>query len=739
MLRDRAHIALALSALVVLSACTRFAESEGIVGEAPARKAETGTDQAKPGEPVTPGTTVLPDEGAATADRQAAPEYHIYRGTGDFVRNGAAASATAAAPVVVGEGGNITLNFSDADIRQVIKTTLGDILGLNYVIAPDVQGAVTVQTDRALTRDALFPAIESILRLHGVALVLDGAIYRVETLQGGARSLGPIRFGAGKGYGVQVVQLRYVSAEDMRETLAPMAGENAILHVDKTRNLLILAGTQPELNALLDSIRIFDVDWLAGMSFGLFTLESAEPKTVIDELHTILDTESGGALAGLVRLMPIERLNAVLAISQQPRYLDEVRRWIQRLDRATQAAADRQLFIYYVQNGKAKDLADVLNQVFGEREDAGGTGRQSRTVAPGLEPVRIASSPPPETPTGEQAAQDGTSGTQATRQPTAITPGSGQTAQAANAPGLSLGSGARVVADESRNALLISGSHAEYRAVLRALNQLDRRPLEVLIEVTIADVTLSDRLEYGVRWFFQDGNSSVTLSDLTSGAVASTFPGLSYVFKSTNAKSVLDLLSSVTDVKVISAPQILVLDNQQAQLQVGDQVPVATQQSTTTDALGAPVIVNSIELRDTGVILKVTPRVNEGGLVTMEIQQEVSQVNADAGTGTITPTISKRLITTNVAVQSGQTVALGGMIQDNKSNAKVGVPFFSAIPFIGAAFRYTSDTVSRTELLVLVSPHVIRDERGAQEVTDELRRGMEDLERLEAKIAPKTE
>ena len=298
-----------------------------------------------------------------------------------------------------------------------------------------------------------------------------------------------------------------------------------------------------------------------------------------------------------------------------------------------------------------------------------------------------------------------------------------------------------MVADEERNALLISGTQGEYRSILRALKQLDRRPLEVLIEVTIADVTLTDRLEYGVRWFFQSGNHGVTMSDLSDGAIASSFPGLSYVYSVTNAKSVLDLLSSITDVEVISAPQLLVLNNQEAQLQVGSEVPVATQQSTTIDPdpLIADRIVSTIELKSTGVILKVRPRVNDSGLIIVEIEQEVSQVSQDAAAGSLTPTISKRVITTTAAVQSGQTVALGGLIQDNKTNTKIGVPGLSAIPFLGALFRYTTDTITRSELLVLVSPRIIRDTRGALDITNELRQRMEDLERLEAKIAPKRE
>lgn len=724
----RLRIASALCALLLISGCVRLAESEGIKRNPPPRQsqAEVGIDES--GTDSTAGET-SPAGAETSSGAPAKPEYKIYRGSGRFVRGKSDAPAT----IQVGDGGDISLDFADADIRQVVQATLGDILGLNYVVAPEVQGTVTAQTERPLTRDALLPALESILRLHGVALVLDGALYRVQSIQGAARGPRAVRVGAGgAGYGVQVVQLSYVGAEDMRNMLSPLAGEGAVLHADRTRNLLILAGSQPDLRTLLDAVRIFDVNWLAGMSFGLFPLESAEPKTLIEELRIILDTDQGGALAGVVRLVPIERMNAVLAISKQPRYLDGIRRWVERLDRGSQAGSgsDQQLYIYFVQNSKASELADVLNQVFGGTQGSKQATRQPPALAPGLEPVVIGSQ--------TDASTGQTSPTQPQQTPT-VRPGPGLS----DTISLSSGREVRIVADEGRNALLISGSHADYRAVLRALRQLDRRPLEVLVEVTIADVTLSDRLEYGVRWFLQSAATpgginkhGGTFSDLASGAVGSSFPGLSYVFSSTNAKAVVDLLSSVTDVEIISAPQILVLNNQEAQLQVGAEVPVATQQSTSVDASGDPVIVSSIELKSTGVILKVTPRVNEGGLIILDIEQEVSQVSQDSAAGSLTPTISKRVITTTVAVQSGQTVALGGLIQDNKGNTKVGIPGLSAIPFLGALFRYTTDTVTRSELLVMVSPRVIGNAREAQEITDEMRRRMEDLERLEAKIRP---
>jgi general secretion pathway protein D len=717
-----------MAAVVLLLAqgCTRYLESEGIVGqieteEPAAAESGQGDGAAQPAEPGAPTA-----EGPVAATGPQESRYQIFRGTGGVVGR----PRKSLVLVTEESDGDITLNFVDADIREVLKATLGGILNVNYTVAPEVKGAVTVQTERPLARAALLPTLENVLLLHGVAIVREGDLYRIAPVQGAARGnralrLGFASAGEGEGYGVQIVPLYYVGAAQMANTLRPLARKGSILHIDETRNVLVLGGTRYELASLLEAVEIFDVNWLSGMSFGLFRLEFAESSTLVKELRALLGSDKGGALSGLVRLVPVERLNAILAVSRQPRYLDEVRRWVERLDAAGQNGSVRQLFIYFVQNGKAANLAAVLGSVFAKDSRASGAPSvRAGSLAPNLEPVEITSAPAsqPES-TGDASA--GGAATQA--QPTYR-----QQQPPTGAEGISLSTGEqiRIVADEERNALLISSTAREYRAVLSALKRLDRRPLEVLIEVTIADVTLTDRLEYGVRWFFQSGNSSVTQSDLSGGAVTSTFPGLSYVYAVTNARAVLDLLSSITDVKVISAPQLLVLNNQTAQLKVGDQVPVLTSESESSGG----AIVSNFALMDTGVILKVTPRVNESGLVLMEIEQEVSSVNIDASAGPLTPTISRRVINTTVAVQSGQTVALGGLIQDNKTNTKVGVPLLSKIPIIGALFRYTTDTLTRSELLVLVTPRIIRDEREAMEATEELRRRMKDLERLEGKI-----
>jgi general secretion pathway protein D len=280
---------------------------------------------------------------------------------------------------------------------------------------------------------------------------------------------------------------------------------------------------------------------------------------------------------------------------------------------------------------------------------------------------------------------------------------------------------------------VILATSAEYRMIEATLKRLDITPLQVLIEVTIAEVGLIDDLRYGLQWFFESGDASATFSSLASGAVASAFPGFSFVFAGSDARVVLNALTEITDVRVISSPQLMVLDNQSARLQVGDQVPIAIQSSVTVNDPDAP-IVNSIQFRDTGVILEVTPRVNAGGLVVLDVLQEVSDVVETTTSDIDSPTIQQRFIQSTVAVQSGDTVALGGLIRDRQEESVSGLPLLSEIPILGNLFKTTEVIERRTELLVLITPRVVRNRREALEVTDELRRRLSTLGPLEKEI-----
>jgi len=651
----------------------------------------------------------------------------IYRGTGVLARD----PERGGVDVVLGENGKVTLNFANAEIRDVLDVVLGETLDLSYIIDPAVQGSITVRTSQPLSREAVIPALENILALNGVAMTLVDGTYMIVPQEVAARELSeplvaPTDRQLARGFGITIIPLNYASATSMLEILEPFVGPGS-LRADVARNLLIFSGRGRQARDLMEMVEVFDVDWMRGMSFALLPLEVAEVKTLVADLETVFLQDGKSPLAGLIRFVPIERLNAVLVISPQPAYLDKAQLWVERLDRSTEGAG-RRIFVYYVENGRAEDLAGILNEVFAESRSEAGVARRGE-VAPGLTPVELGRTEAEEV---RQAAQP----TEAGEVPTG-------TAAPARRPARRLARTAagraetgavggfvqetgdiRVIADDSTNSLVILATATEYRMIEGTLRKLDIVPLQVLIEATILEVQLNDSLEYGVEWFFQTGNFAlefVPTSVLTAG--------FSALFANGNDIAIVSALSDVTDIKVVSSPQLMVLDNQSARLQVGDQVPfesgnVVGEGGTTS---------NLFQQIDTGVILEVTPRINAGGLVVLEIVQEVSNVAEDSGVGG-NPIIQQRQVESTVAVQSGETLALGGLIRDNHTEAVNGIPILMDIPILGNLFKSTSDTTNRVELLVLITPSVVRNLDEARKVTDELRKRLKTIEPLERKI-----
>lgn len=693
----------ALAALVlVLASCVersrpphwRLPAATGMAEDAPAA--------------VTEGPIMAP-AGPSAAAREAV----VVEGTGLFARPRPVSEARTT------EAGDIAFSFVDADIRQVVKTVLGDVLGRPFVVSPKVTGTVTVQTSHPVSADAAFATLETVLRLHGVALVdVDGTVKVVPydeapRVGGGARLL-PAPGERPAGYGVEIVPLAYVGAGEMRGMLEPMVPPGAVLQADEARNILIFSGTRQELRAMREMVEIFDVDWLRGMSFALIPLQSSDAKAVAAELSGVFGEAGAGPLRNLMRFVPVERLNSVLVLATNPDYLADARRWVENFDRAGDAGGGgRRLFVYQVQNGRAIDMAAVLDGLFGT---AAAVGKVATAKVEG---------PAPRARRAVAAEAPATGAASATRSRESDDREAGAAATAAVVPVFE--TGARIVADEANNALVVLATPDEFQTIDQALKRLDVVPLQVLIEATIAEVTLNDELRYGLQWFFQKGDLSATFTPLASGAVASVFPGFSFALQGTNARVILNALDSVTNINVLSAPTLLVLGNQTAVLQVGDQVPVAVQQARSVTDPDAP-IVNTIQFRDTGVILRVTPRVNASGLVFLDVEQEVSDVAQTTTSQIDSPTIRQRRIASTVAVQSGETIALGGLIRDSRSKGKVGVPLLGDMPVLGHLFSTTSDEAARTELLVLLAPKVVRSREDARGVTDELRKRLRGLE-----------
>ena len=639
----------------------------------------------------------------------------------------------------IAEVGDITLNFEEADMREFVRVVFEDILKQNYLIDPQVKGKVTLHTTYPVTEDSLVPIVESVLQLNGAAVVFQQGLFKVVPIadapsQADATVANGQQSPRGPGFTVQIVPLRYVAASEIEKIITPLIPKGGTISVLEARNLLVLSGPQYRVKQMLNTVKIFDVDWLKGMSFGLFRLQYAEAGMLVGELENLIGSQANTPLAGIVQLTPIEQLNAVLVVTHNPRYMDEMSKLISQFDLGTEGTPGQRLFVYHLKNGKAENIASTLQQIYG-------LGEGAEVAAPS---AKISQLPPGESANVFQTAeavsklppplQAGTgAGGDYPRTAPLTGPGAGQRKPPEGAAqrrvaraqtDLAVQNPINIIADQDSNALLIMASPRDYRGIEAVIKQLDAPPRQVLIEATIAEVTLSDTLDYGVRWFLADGTYELGFNAPVPTAAGGDGLTLAVFSNNNNARAFIDLLASKTDVKFLSAPQVMVLDNNTANIRVGDQIPVTVRTSTSTVTADAPAV-SEVQFRDTGTLLSVTPRINAGGQVTMEISQEVSIPGSEpavGGGGNVA--ISQRSISSSVVVQSGQTVVLGGLILETRNQGRAGIPLLMDIPWIGNLFSTTSIDTFRTELLVMITPQVIEDEAGTQAIYNEMREKM---------------
>lgn len=633
----------------------------------------------------------------------------------------------AAPPPVLIRGGDIALNFPEADVRVVAEAVLGDLLGMNYTIDPGVSGPVTVVTARPISRASVIPFLEDSLAIGGFALVLEGGKARIERIGQGAG--GGIAGPGTPGFGTELVELQFVNADQMRALIAPIL-PNVVSVSDPARNILLLRGTSGQRASARDLLAQFDVNWLRNMSFALIVPKRSDARVIVPELERLINAPDSPT-RGLVRIIAMEKVNGILAISRQRQYLDDVNRWIEILDRQGQNNEPR-LFVYKVQNSRSRDLARTLNRAFGR-----GSGTSEEAVAQQQAAFADAGAPDGAAPRGASAQAaygDGYSYGAVTAPPAVASPAASAALGESGDQGGSSGSGpggVQITSDDTNNAILVYGTPRQYAVIEDALRKLDVPPMQVMIEAAITEVSLTDDLRYGLQWNFIEGNENAVLTDSTTGpGLVRDVPGFSFLFgNSGSLTGVLNALEGKTKVNVVSAPKLMVINNQTASLQVGNQVPVLTQNSTATIDPNAPVI-NAIEYRDTGVILKITPRVNGSGLVLLDISQEVSDVLSAraSASGIDSPTISTRKVSTTVAVQDGEVLALGGLIRNVQTRDKAGIPFLSQIPIIGGLFGRQVEATDKIELVILLKPRVIRTVDDARAITEELRQKIRSLE-----------
>ena len=723
-MRNSAYCIIQLVIALALASCA---------GEPPT-KADTGpgmmpVEAVEPASVTAPGTTPSanktgeqaarsPDEPSSDEDRRDS----IRKGSGEFVQ-----AAGSGQPNGYAEGDGVTLNFEQASLPEFLRVVFDSILKENYLLDPSVAGTVTLHTTRPVKQEAVLPIVEAVLEQNGAALIRDEGIFKVLPLAeaagaSGSPAVGRYPSSRRNGYGIQVVPLQHVAASEIEKILGPFVPEGSSLQVDKTRNVLIVSGPKYRLDDLLATIRMFDVDWVKGMSFAMFRLEYADAASVVAEIEAIIDSAGESPLAGIVRVLPIERINGVLVITHRPEHIDNIQNLIEEFDWGLEGSSGRRLFVYELENGKAENIANVLQQIFGQKEIQGASSNSLAVPSAASNVFRRAEtiSRPPPTPGQSSAAhvvRPSTTGP-------AATAASGDEGESGDGIAAESQGEITIIADQDNNAILVMASQQDYRAIEAAIRRLDISPRQVLIEATIAEVTLSDTLAYGVRWFLENADFELGFNAPVPSSASGD--GLAFAFfdSSSDLSAFFDVLATQSSVKFLSTPQVMVLDNQTANIRVGDQIPVTTRSSQSTTNPDAP-IVTEVQFRDTGTLLTVTPRINAGGQITLEISQEVSIPGAEpavGGGGNVS--IAQRTINSSVIVQSGQTVVLGGLILETTTNGKSGVPVLMNIPVLGGLFSTNSEDTFRTELIVTVSPRVIEDPNEMREVTEELRSRM---------------
>jgi len=678
------------------------------------------------------------DAGLTTGRDSAAERLRTYQGTGIVVRGQQAGGNLPPSTITMTTGGNVVLNFEGADVREVVRNVLGDILNESYTIDPNVGGTVTIRTSSGIPREALPATLETVLRMAGATMIKEGNLYKVVPMANAVRGnlapqLGNSQRALPQGYSVQIIPLRFISAVEMAKILEPFAKDAQAVRVDTVRNLLILAGTERELRHLIDTVDMFDINWMAGMSVGVFTLQNTDVKSVMAELDKAIGDKTGGPLASIFKIIPLEQMNAIMVVSPTAQYVEEAKKWIERLDKGGGGDAPR-FYVYNLQNTRAEHIGPLLQQAFtGHSTTSSGPG--AATVAPGTPAGSIVSPP-------SFSAQSST----ATPAPAVSVTNQANAGGVAGAAGVGAVRNLQVVADKDNNAILIVATPAEYQIIEQAMRKLDVASRQVVMEMAIIEVTLTDDFSAGIDWVFKGGapagrgyggnvnvnappsataNSAATIGSALSGALST---GFSYLIGngSGGIQAAIRLLDTYGNVKVVSNPHIAALDNQKATIKVGDRIPI-NQQSLVGGA--TDVVTTTSSYIDTGVLVQVTPHINAGGLVTLDVQAEVSNPGTAAAPGDAPP-ISTRSVQTMVSVPSGETMVMGGLITETKSNSTSGLPLVDRIPVLGALFGNQDLKNDRTELVLFVTPRVVDNTSDINTVINDLRRRMDNIDDL---------
>ncbi len=652
--------------------------------------------------------------------------------------------------------GDISLNFAETDIRSATDQILGSVLGVNYMVDPAVHGTVTMRTTRPLHRDQVLNVFRSALAGAGATLIYEHGLYRVvsNSSSGNSGGLGSIPGGGNSGDDQDgtIIPLRYTSAESLVKALQPILHNNGHLVAAPGSNAVAISGDPATRASLIEMVQAFDTDVLSGQSYAMFPTESGSAQELAQALQAALATKKGQAFTDRIQVIAMPRAEAVMVIASNPRFIDNARRAFTTIETQRRRSV-RRWNVYYLQNGRANDVAYLLQQAFtpdhvtatpsakmnipnssfsnnGNSNSTSlslGNNQQNNNTGNALLGQGNSSNTSNDNSNNQNGGTNNNQSDSLSNNP--LLGGLGNNSSNNNDTAR-----IRIIPDLQNNAILVYSTPEESDSITAMLRKVDIMPLQVRVDATVAEVTLNDNLQYGTQFFFKSGGVNGVLSNasqslgaanLVSSTLSSSFPG--FVLggsASGGAPFVINALQAVTSVRVLSSPELMVVDNQPASLMVGDMVPYLT--GSTTGVLTAnSTVTNSINYQPTGVILQVTPHVSNGGLVTLDVSQQVSSVassTTSTGSGSInSPTFSQRQVTSRVVIADGQTVGLAGLISDRSERSNQGIPWLKDIPILGLLGGTQDNSRTRTELLVLITPHVIHSQGEALSLTTDLR------------------
>ena len=614
----------------------------------------------------------------------------------------------------------VNFNFYDADLVEVIRLFM-QLLDEGYTLHPGVAGRVSMSVEDVFSRDQLLDLLEGVLRIHGAAMLRAGNVWEILPQSEVPRHAGGDRlvlFGDDtaprRGQIIRGYRLYFISGQEMSNVLAPFLSTGAQVYVEEQRGVLLVSDFPHVLGKVGRLVEAFDVSEFADTKVSVFMLRHMDVADAIPRLEEAaqafgLNTERGGPHAR-VSFLPLERTNTLVVLARNDQVLELMDAWITQLDLEIPEALQEQhgdnVFVYYAQYGRAEDIAASLENLFSD-----GAGLRRNDDAPPSVSGLLEQENDGETENGH--GRPSTNG--------------------------GLSSEVTFVVDEPNNAILIRCSSADYGRILKVIEQLDQYPKQVLIEVVIAEVNLSEDVRLGVEWqYLLDMNrdfsfGSVALDSQLGVVGAAANPaligsGLTYMVQSTNVlQAAIKALSRSGNVQILSTPTLLASDNQEATINIGKEVPIPTStRRRIDDVTTTETLETSIQYRNTGIIMKVTPYINKHGMVRMDISQEVSDLLNEPIRGVDAPSISTRNAQTTVSVNDQQTIVIGGLIRQSNNDAYSGIPGLNRMPLIKYLFGYQSRQFENSELMFFITPHVILSEPDSQFITKDF------LERLES-------